>query len=159
MSKKMPEEVLRAVSIDFKLRGMTHETAAEKMGFRSKQTLSNLLSSKKYLSGYQARRFNEAFGYNMEFLMRSEGQLIHHEVNFKELISELAIKNSSADMVINSVESILLADCLRSGEKEWITATNCDEDGKKIFYLLGKSERPDFHDRFARWLMAGCPYV
>lgn len=159
MSKKMPEEVLRSVIADFKLRGVTHEIAAEKMGYKSKQTLSNLLSSKKYLSGYQARKFNEAFGYNMDFLMSGEGQLIHNEKNFKEQISELAIKNSSADMVINSVEAILLVDCLRSEEKEWITATNCDDDGKKIFYLLGKSERPDFHDRFARWLMAGCPYV
>ena len=105
------------------------------------------------------RRSIPALFHNMDFLMRGVGQLIHHEVNFKELISDLAIKNSSADMVINSVEAILLADCLRSGEKEWITATNCDDDGKKIFYLLGKSERPDFHDRFARWLMAGCPYV
>ena len=65
MSKKTPEEVLRSVSIDFKLRGMTREAAAEKMGYRSKQTLSNLLSSKKYLSGYQARRFNEAFGFDI----------------------------------------------------------------------------------------------
>lgn len=75
MSKKTPEEVLKSVSTDFKLRGVTHDVAAEKMGYGSKQTLSNLLSSKKYLSGYQAKRFNEAFGYNMEYLMSGEGEL------------------------------------------------------------------------------------
>lgn len=75
MSKKTPEEVLKSVSADFKLRGVTHEVAAEKLGYGSKQTLSNLLSSKKYLSGYQAKRFNDAFGYNMEFLMSGKGEL------------------------------------------------------------------------------------
>lgn len=75
MSKKSPEEVLKSVSADFKSRGVTHESAAKKMGYGSKQTLSNLLSSKKYLSGFQAKRFNEAFGYNMEFLMTGEGEL------------------------------------------------------------------------------------
>lgn len=75
MSKKTPEEVLKSVSADFKLRGVTHETAAQKMGYGSKQTLSNLLSSKKYMSGYQAKKFNEAFGYNMEYLMSGEGEL------------------------------------------------------------------------------------
>lgn len=75
MSKKTSEEVLRSVSADLKLRGVTHESAARKMGYGSKQTLSNLLSSKKYMSGYQAKKFHDAFGYNMEYLMSGEGEL------------------------------------------------------------------------------------
>lgn len=76
MSTKTPEEVLKSIAADFKLRGVTHETAAQKMGYGSKQTLSNLLSSKKYMSGYQAKKFHEAFGYNMEYLMRGDGELM-----------------------------------------------------------------------------------
>lgn len=76
MSKATPEEVLKAVSTDFKLRGISQETAAKMMNYGSRQTLSNLLSSKKYMSGYHAKQFNEAFGYNMEYLMSGEGELL-----------------------------------------------------------------------------------
>lgn len=79
MSKKTPEEVLKSVSADFKRRGVTHETAAQKMGYGSKQTLSNLLSRKKYLSGLQALKFHEAFGYNQKYLMSGEGSLMNDE--------------------------------------------------------------------------------
>lgn len=75
MSKKSAEEVLKSVSADFKLRGLTHELAADKLGYGSKQTLSNILSSKRYMSGYQARKFSKAFGYNMDYLMSGVGEL------------------------------------------------------------------------------------
>ena len=75
MEPKTPQEVLRAVSIDFKIQGYTHADAAKRLGMKSTQTLSNLLSSKKYLSGLQARRFQRAFDYNMDFLMSGEGVL------------------------------------------------------------------------------------
>ena len=36
-----PHEVFRAISADFKLRGIKHSDAAKKLGFKSQQTLSN----------------------------------------------------------------------------------------------------------------------
>lgn len=91
-----PREVFRAISVDFKLRGMTHCDAAKKLGFKSQQTLSNLLASKKYLSNLQAIRFQKAFGYNPSFLMSGQGELkdedntlpykSNHENSWKELL-------------------------------------------------------------------------
>ena len=75
MTPKTPQEVLRTVSADFKIQGLTHAVAAERLGMKSPQTLSNILSSKKYLSRLQADRFHNAFGYNVEYLMSGEGVL------------------------------------------------------------------------------------
>lgn len=75
MESKTPEEVLRMVSADFKIQGYTRAYAAEKLGMKSKQTLSNLLSSKRYMSAYHARLFHDAFGYNVEFLIQGIGTL------------------------------------------------------------------------------------
>lgn len=75
MQALSPEEVLRAVARDLKQKGLTHEAAAKKLGYSNKQTLSNLLSQKKYLSGLQALKFHEAFNYNQSFLMSGEGEL------------------------------------------------------------------------------------
>lgn len=77
MQNFSPEEVFRAISADLRQRGLTHEKAAEKLGFKSRQSLSNLLASKKYLSGIQAVKFQKAFGYNPDFLMRGEGELVN----------------------------------------------------------------------------------
>ena len=70
-----PREVFHAISADFKLRGITHCDAAKKLGFKSQQTLYNLLASKKYLSPVQTIRFQKAFGYNPNFLMSGQGRL------------------------------------------------------------------------------------
>lgn len=79
MPSKTPEEVLRAISADFKTKGITHASAASRLGLKSAQTISNLLSSKKYLSKTQAIRFRDAFGYNEEFLTNGTGDLIAFE--------------------------------------------------------------------------------
>ena len=75
MGVKSPEEVLKLVSADLRFRGLTHEEAAKRLGFGSKQTLSNLLSSKKYLSPFQAQKFKNEFDYNLDFLTKGEGEL------------------------------------------------------------------------------------
>ncbi len=79
MPSKTPVEVLRAVSADFKTKGITHALAAARLGLKSAQTISNLLSSKKYLSKTQAIRFRLAFGYNEEFLTNGTGDLFAFE--------------------------------------------------------------------------------
>ena len=75
MNTNTPEDVFRAISADFRQRGLTRDDAARELGFKSRQSLSNLLSSKKYLSGLQAIKFHKAFGHNPDFLMKGEGEL------------------------------------------------------------------------------------
>ncbi len=75
MKTYTPEEVFRAISADLRQQGLTHDDAAKQLGYKSRQSLSNLLSSKKYLSGLQAIKFHKAFGYNPDFLMKGEGEL------------------------------------------------------------------------------------
>lgn len=124
-----PHKVFRAISADFRLHGITHSDAAKKLGFKSTQTLSNLMASKKYLSGLQAIRFQKAFGYNPNFLMSGQGELkdedntLHyksnHENSWKELLmaepgaSELGLLRSYFRRVIeawgNPVAKTILA--------------------------------------------------
>ena len=124
-----PREVFRAISADFKLRGMTHCDAAKKLGFKSQQTLNNLLALKKYLSELQAIRFQKAFGYSPNFLMSGQGELkdedntlpykTNHKNSRKELliaepgVSELILLRSYFRRVIeawgNPIAKIILA--------------------------------------------------
>ena len=69
MDGRSPEDVLLAISSALKIDGYTRVTAAEKLGMKP-GTLSNILSSKKYLSPKQAERFSLAFGLNQEFLTK-----------------------------------------------------------------------------------------
>lgn len=66
--------ICRAIAVDFKARGLTHEMAAAQMGC-SKQTVSNQISGKKPFSLKTARKYAEAFGYNLEFLLIGKGEL------------------------------------------------------------------------------------
>lgn len=70
------EEVLKSVSRDLRKRGITHAAAAQMLGYKNRQTLSNLLSSKNYMSGLQAARFNKSFGYSIMYLTSGEGELL-----------------------------------------------------------------------------------
>lgn len=95
MQSNTPEEVFRAISADFRQQGLTHEKAAEILGFKSRQSLSNLLSSKKYLSGMQANKFQKAFGYNLAFLTKGEGELREHKDNadnMQELLQNITTR-------------------------------------------------------------------
>ena len=88
MEKITPEEVLRSVSFDFKRRGITHAEAAERLGFGSKQTVSNILAAKKYMSPSQALKFTEAFGYSQIYLMSGEGELLSRAAIERQLLEE-----------------------------------------------------------------------
>ena len=85
-----PEEMLRIVSADLKINHLSHAEAAILLKMRSKQTLSNLLSSKRYMSEMNANRFNEAFGYSKEFLMYGTGSLFDSEPNQEDHMSPIA---------------------------------------------------------------------
>ena len=66
--------ICKAIAVDFKVKGLTHETAASQLGC-SKQTVSNQISGKKKFSLKTAQRYAETFGYNLEFLLFGKGEL------------------------------------------------------------------------------------
>lgn len=86
------EEVLRAVSNDLKRQHITHVEAAKALGFSTRQTLSNLLSSKKYLSAKQAEKFHRVFGYNQEFLIYGTGTLKGEDSGYEDKDLEEILK-------------------------------------------------------------------
>lgn len=75
---KTPEEVARTIYADFKINSFSREIAATKLGMKSKQTLTNILCSKKYFSKKQAERFHQAFGYSIVFLTSGKGSLYNN---------------------------------------------------------------------------------
>lgn len=88
MENKTPEQVLRSISLDFKRRGITHADAAEKLGFGSKQTVSNILAAKKYMSPSKALKFTETFGYSQTYLTSGEGELLSKTAKERLLLEE-----------------------------------------------------------------------
>ena len=67
-------EICQEISKDFKQRRITHKIAAEKTGI-SKQTISNQLSGKKRFSQNLAKKFSDAFGYSIIWLLYGEGEM------------------------------------------------------------------------------------
>ena len=66
--------ICKAIAVDFKVKGLTHETAASRLGC-GKQTVSNQISGKKKFSLKTAQKYAETFGYNLEFLLFGKGEL------------------------------------------------------------------------------------
>ncbi len=66
--------ICKAIAVDFKVKGLTHETAASQLGC-GKQTVSNQISGKKKFSLKTAQKYAETFGYNLEFLLFGKGEL------------------------------------------------------------------------------------
>lgn len=66
--------ICRAVASDFKLRGLTHQDAADMLGVE-KRTVSNQISGKRPFGKKSAKRYAEVFGYEEPFLLYGEGDL------------------------------------------------------------------------------------
>lgn len=79
MKAATPAEICKAISADFKMRGLTHEKAADLLG-TTKQTVSNQISGKKKFSVNMARKYHETFGYDVQFLLYGEGKLMDQDL-------------------------------------------------------------------------------
>ena len=66
--------ICKAIAVDFKVKGLTHEAAASRLGC-SKQTVSNQISGKKKFSLKSVQKYAETFGYNLKFLLFGKGEL------------------------------------------------------------------------------------
>jgi len=60
---------------DLKERRHSQDDVAAKTGYKTRQSISGILSSDKYMTADQARRFADAFGYNPEYLTEGKGSL------------------------------------------------------------------------------------
>ena len=71
---KSREEICRIVAADFKLKGITHAAAGERLGVK-KQVVTNQLSGRRPFGKRTAHAYALAFGYNEEFLLHGFGYL------------------------------------------------------------------------------------
>lgn len=68
------QEICDAISKDFKRRRITHQIAADKIG-TPKHTVTNQLSRKKRFGERLAKKFSDAFGYSITWLLYGEGEM------------------------------------------------------------------------------------
>lgn len=77
-----PREISNAISADFKRRRITHKIAAE-MSHTSIQTISNQLTGKRGFSLNMAKKFSDAFGYSVTWLLFGEGEMFGNGKGFE----------------------------------------------------------------------------
>lgn len=99
------EQVCLAIAADFKLQKLSYEAAAKKLG-QSVQTVYNRISSKKYFSLPTARRWAEAFEYNVGFLTSGTGELKVDSVKYLRPINNS--RYESFDDVLASLADRLI---------------------------------------------------
>ena len=75
MTSTPPGEMLSAVLDDLKSRRLTQLDIADKTGYKTRQAISAIFSSGKYMTQQQARRFADAFGYYEGYLTMGIGSL------------------------------------------------------------------------------------
>ncbi len=69
------KEVLAQVARDLKSRGLTHEDIARDLKYKTRQSVGTILTSNRYMTQAQARRFSETYGYYYDFLVSGAGSL------------------------------------------------------------------------------------
>lgn len=94
-----PEDVLTIVSKDLKARRLSQEKIAEMTGYKSRQAISLILKSGKYMNATQAKAFHNAFGYYERFLTAGEGSLMSDEPD----LQQIAMRDSAIypDAILN----------------------------------------------------------
>ena len=73
-----PKEIGRTVAAYFKEKKITQEEVATRLGFASKQVVTNQMSGKKF-GKIVAAKYAREFGFNEVFLLTGMGDLLHSE--------------------------------------------------------------------------------
>ena len=158
--------ICKAIAVDFKVKGLTHETAASQLGC-SKQTVSNQISGKKKFSLKTAQRYAETFGYNLEFLLFGKGELngtqpLNSVVDVEQKTSE--VEPTVAELkkqvrlarrlfrIMNNPDAIAAYEAVMSGDDKTYVSLF-----KKLHYDFGwqvsiGAVDSDFMDRLRRLL-------
>lgn len=107
------EEICERIAADFKRRRITHQIAADKIG-TTKQTISNQISGKKRFSQNMAKKFAEAFGYSIPWLLYGEGQQFDDRRVTFEFDSErkMLYASDNLDPILNEGRKLRVADRL-----------------------------------------------
>ena len=139
---KTPEEVLKAIAVDFKKRSITHEKAGEMTG-KSRSSISNLFTSKKYLSSQFAKLFSDAFGYNINFLLYGSGSL-YPEKDSDTLVminsGKWAPDNLALVSIIDVASEIINLTQDKDANLAWLSFENSNYEAFKM-YIKRLSER------------------
>ena len=86
---KRSATIVEEVFDDLKIKGISMDQAAERLGYKSTQTLYNIRSSQSEFKREQAYRFAEAFGYNPHYLLERKGQLMTSPLVQRRKFAEL----------------------------------------------------------------------
>jgi len=73
--RALPEDICRAISMDLKERGLTHEKAATLLGKENARSVSNQISGKRPFGKNSAALYAKTFGYEMPYLLYGIGDL------------------------------------------------------------------------------------
>lgn len=76
MNSFTAEQVKQSVAADLRQKGISHARAASLLGMKHRQSFTNLLWKKDYFSIGQSEKLERVFGYNRDFLMSGQGELI-----------------------------------------------------------------------------------
>lgn len=90
MAKALTEKQRKinlAVSRYFKIHGISHEEAAERLGYASKQMVDNQLSTGTF-GERVARKWSMEFGFSELFLLKGHGQLIEKPTGYRKIVAE-----------------------------------------------------------------------
>ena len=125
-----PEEVCKAVSLDLRKRGITHEEAGKMIG-KSRVSVSNLLYRKKYFSRNAAILFSDTFGHNKEFLTRGLGELVPSQTKSETKVIEWKWNKDPNSLlcVIEVLENLLSISDNTELLNAWKCFKNRDLDG------------------------------
>ncbi len=145
MQRKTPQEVRRSLAADFKIRGITHQQAAEQLHYRNKQSVTTIISKKSesYLPFEQAQRFHTAFGYSLLYLMTGEGLLYQDAVNVVEEFDPMegqidiqppyrGLSKEVLTCIIKIAEGIIDTTGSTSAKDAWISAIKGDYEAYKM---------------------------
>lgn len=73
--RAQPEDICRAIALDLKERGLTHEKAAMLLGKDNARSVSNQISGKRPFGKKSAALYARTFGYEMPYLLYGIGDL------------------------------------------------------------------------------------
>ena len=96
-----PSQVQKALAEDLKKQKKTHADVARELQY-SKPTIDKIMSNRCYLSSAQALRFNEKYGYSIDFLTKGVGELFY---NYSSPV-EKTLEYSSPDEALGEFENL-----------------------------------------------------
>ena len=138
MDTATPEEIILAISQDFRANRITQEEAARRLG-KSRTAVSNLLSRKSRLSTDNAELFADTFGYSKDFLLFGKGTLYgpaEDQKNTKRLESDPLMMY----LYLMVLEDVLNVANNESAIKAWGYFKQGDYDNFAHYLGLAESE-------------------